>query len=157
MNKFEDINKQTKLAHEQVREMFFQIQNESGAAIKPIGVFTFFYNYLKQFSNSKMIKVKARNISDVYCALQNEFFLTNGCKNSHEWFYMTQSRWDKYGLGKKAIQNSVIFLRDNLFLETTLRQHPFKQQNKVRYYKLDLERLKYIVSYTEHNNPRNWQ
>ena len=70
---------------------------------------------------------------------------------------MTQSRWEKYGLGKKAIQNSVMFLKDNLFLETTLRQHPFKQQNKVRYYKLDLERLKYIVSYTEHNNPKNWQ
>ena len=157
MNRFEDINKQTKLAHEQVREMFFQIQNESGAAIKPIGVFTFFYNYLKQISTSKMIKVKARNIADVYCALQNEFFLTNGCKNPHEWFYMTQSRWEKYGLGKKAIQNSVMFLKDNLFLETTLRQHPFKQQNKVRYYKLDLERLKYIVDYTEHNNPKNWQ
>ena len=91
MNRFEDLNKQTKLAHEQVREMFFQIQNESGSAIKPIGLFTFFYNYLKQISNSKMIKVKARNIADVYCALQNEFFLTNGCKNPHEWFYMTQS------------------------------------------------------------------
>ncbi len=157
MNNFGNTNKETKLAHEQVREMFLQIQGESGAAIKPIGLFNFFYNWLKRYDPSKMIKVKARNIADVYSALQNEFFLTNGCKNPHEWFYMTQSRWDKYGLGKKAISNSVKFLQHNLLLETTLRQHPYKAQNKVRYYKLNLQMLQGIVRYTEDNNPKNWQ
>lgn len=146
-----------KLPHEQARDLFMSIQKQSGAAIKPIGVFQFFYNYITTISKSKMNRVKARNIADVYCALQNEFFITNGSKNPHEWFYMTQSRWDKYGLGRKAIQNSIKFLSENIFIETTLRTHPYIPQNKLRWYKLDLEWLKYIADYTENNNPKNWR
>ena len=55
-----------KLAHEQAREMLMAIQNQSGAAIKPFGVFQFFYDFLKSKSKSKMNRVKARNIADVY-------------------------------------------------------------------------------------------
>ena len=72
-----------KLPHEQARDLFMSIQKQSGAAIKPIGVFQFFYNYITTISKSKMNRVKARNIADVYCALQNEFFITNGSKNPH--------------------------------------------------------------------------
>lgn len=150
-------NQKEKLAHEQVREILLSIQGQSGAAIKPFGVFQYFFRYVKAYSKSKMNKVKARNIADIYCALQNEFYLTNGCKNPHQWFYMTQSRWDKYGVGKKAIQNSVKFLSDNLFIETTLRTHPYKPQNKIRYYKIDLIRLAEIAKFIEDNNPKNWQ
>jgi len=138
-----------KLAHEQAREMLMAIQNQSGAAIKPFGVFQFFYDFLKSKSKSKMNHVKARNIADVYCALHNEFFITNGCRNPHEWFYLTQSRWQKYGLGRKAICNSIKFLTDNMFIETTLRTHPYKPQNKIRYYKIDLQNLFQIVQYTK--------
>ena len=128
-----------KLPHEKARDYFMSIQKQSGAAIKLIGVFQFFYNYIITRSSSKMNRVKARNISDVYCALQNEFFITNGSKNPHEWYYMTQSRWDKYGLGRKAIYNSIKFLSENMFIETTLRTHPYIPQNKLRWYKIDLK------------------
>lgn len=143
-----------KLAHEQARELLLSIQTQSGAAIRPLGIFQFFYSYLQKFHKSRMNKIKARNIAEVYCALQNEFFITNGCKNPHEWFYMTESRWDKYGLGKKAIYNSVKFLNETLFIETTLRTHPYKPQNKVRYYKIDMPRLLQLVKYAEGKNPK---
>lgn len=143
--------------HEKARDYFMSIQKQSGAAIKPIGVFQFFYNYISTRSSSKMNRVKARNIADVYCALQNEFFITNGSKNPHEWFYMTKSRWDKYGLGRKAIYNSIKFLSENMFIETTLRTHPHIPQNKLRWYKIDLKWLEFIANYTENNNPKNWR
>ena len=37
-----------KLPHEQARDLFMSIQKQSGAAIKPIGVFQFFYKYITQ-------------------------------------------------------------------------------------------------------------
>lgn len=131
-------------AHEIVRKSIFEMQKASGAAIKPFGLLTLFYKLLQEFSPNKMNKVKARNVSDVFSALQNESFVINFDGKNCDWFYMTWKRWQKYGLGRKAIYNSVMFLKFIGVIQTEIRQHPLKPQNPVRYYKFNLERLKDI-------------
>lgn len=154
------MNKQlgnNKLPYQQARDLLMSIQSESGAAIQPFGIYNFFYGHLQKNYPSKMNKVKVRNVATVYCALLNEFYITNGDIKPHVWFYMTEKRWAKYGLGRKAIYNSVTFLRDNQFILTRIRPHPYIPINKVRFYYIDLDALTIILQNTEHNNPRRWQ
>ncbi|MCM1404510.1 MAG: hypothetical protein NC133_03370 [Prevotella sp.] len=146
-----------KLPYQQARDLLMSIQNESGAAIQPFGIYNFFYGYLQKNYPSKMNKVKARNIASVYCALLNEFYITNGNENPHIWFYMTEKHWAKYGLGRKAIYNSVTFLRDNQFILTRVKPHPYITINKVRFYCIDLDALAIILQATAHYNPHHWR
>jgi hypothetical protein len=127
--------------HKRVRESILAMQKHSGSAIKPFGLFNVFYKILQRDSRHKMNRVKARNVADVFSALQNEFFVINHDGKNVEWFYMTEKRWAKYGLGRKAIYNSLMFLRLYSIIETQIRPHPLKRQNKVRFYRFDLEML----------------
>lgn len=139
------INTIDKPAHAKVREAFLDMEKASGSAIKPFGLFKVFYKLLQSLQPNKMNRVKARNVADVFSALQNECFVINFNGKNDDWFYMTTKRWQKYGLGRKAIYNSVIFLKYCGIIETEIRQHPLKEQNDVRYYKFNLKRLKDIV------------
>ena len=58
-----------KLPHEQARDYFMSIQKQSGAAIKPIGVFQFFYNY------KDLIRKLINNVN--FCVLYNYILLMN--------------------------------------------------------------------------------
>lgn len=132
-------------AHKKVREAFIDMEKSSGAALKPFGLFPLFYKLLQSIQPNKMNRVKARNVADVFCALQNEYFVINFDGKNIDWFYMTTIRWQKYGLGRKAIYNSITFLKYCGIVDNEIRQHPLKEQNKVRYYRFNLDRLKDIM------------
>lgn len=144
--------------HMIVRNNFLDMQKEKGAAIRPLGLFELFLKILNKFylPNGKMNRVRARNITDVFCALQNEYFIINYDGRNSNWFYMTEKRWAKYGLGKKAIHNSRVFLQDIEAIETKVEQHPHKPQNKVRFYKINLEMLENLKNAVRESNPRSW-
>lgn len=144
-NQENEVITEEKLNHEIVREAFFKMQKSSGAAIKPFGLLPLFCRLLKAFKPNKMNRLQARNIADVFSALQNEYFVINHNGKNNEWFYMTTKRWQKYGLGKKAIYNSINFLHFCCIIDTEIRQHPLKEQNKVRYYKFNLDMVKTLM------------
>ena len=138
-----------KYPHEIVREKLEKMQTFGGAAIRPFALYEFFYDVL-QGSPSSMNKVKARDITDTYCALCNEFFVINHfSKKPRTDFFMSNERWEKYLLGQKARENSIKFLSQIELIHCKIVQNPCKPINKVRMYTIDLKCLTDILDYAE--------
>lgn len=127
-----------KASHTDVREQLKEMANYCGFAMKPLGLFNVFFQMLNVIKPSNMNRSRARDIVDTYIALCNEFYVIYSYSDEpKDEFYMTQKRWDEYGLGQKARENSIKFLEEYGFIHCRKMQNPYKPINTVRVYSID--------------------
>jgi len=127
---------------QQVRDELLKMQEFFGSAIKPLALYHTFYECLQSVAPSKMNRSKVRDIVDTYCALCNEYYLLYSKKeNLKTDFFMNEARWAKYYLGRKAMDNSIEFLREYGFIRYRKGRNPYNPINTVRFYEIDLALL----------------
>lgn len=99
--------------HKKIREIMLKMQNEKGAAIKPLVLVPIFFDWLRENYPSKMNIITAKNMAEVFSALCNEHYIMSKCGmiKGNE-FFMAISRWKKYEIKRKAKERATLMLKE---------------------------------------------
>ena len=127
--------------YKRIRNAVDTMKDKTGYAVKPLGIAPMFLGYLQRHCPSKMNKLKARNMAEVFAALLNEAYLCtseHGGQRAREWFYMTDKRWEKHLLNKRNIRRYIRLLAHMKLIATYVGQHPLIRANKVTFFKIDV-------------------
>ena len=141
--------KLTPPAYKRIRKAVGTMMSKTGGTMKPIGLAPLFFGYLQAHCPSKMNRLKARNMAEVFTALLNEAYLCtceHGGKKPKEWFYMTNARWEKHLLNKRNCRRYVRLLAHMRYIATYVGQHPLIPGNKVTFYKIDADALEDLAN-----------
>lgn len=130
---------------QKIRNILEDLAEVNGFVINPICLQEYIYHYLKtKYPKDKNNISKARNTSQVFAVLCNEFYLININVQSKKEFFMTQERWEKYNIKQRMIETSTQILKDMKLLNWKYEKLQNDAYSYIKIYDIKLNKLSEI-------------
>ncbi len=100
-------NDETKPDHVLVREALIGFQKLGGAAITPLVLYQVFEKVLDA---EKLTDLSPKVVTDVFCAICNEFYTSNYKTGIQHGLVMSETRWKKYYINREERQRTMDLL-----------------------------------------------
>ena len=135
--------------HKIVNAILFKMQKVSGEfLIEPRLLQKFFLLYLNKFHPSQQNLQRALNVTRVYSLLVHQFYKSAKKFKMHASFYVSPSVWQKWFIGRKAKENSLLLLKEIgliIYYRFNRRKHTIAQNSRfVIMYQLKLNKVKWL-------------
>lgn len=117
-----------------VQHYLFKMANRCGAALNPISLAHFAFEYLQEHQPNNNNTSLARNLAYLFSCLCNEFFLMSRKKQVAQSgdFYMSAATWQKYMLGGK-IKKQVELLEKMDWIKCCIKTYSTKPYKREHY------------------------
>ena len=120
--------------HKTVNAILFKMQKVSGEfLIEPRLLQKFFLLYLNKFHPSQQNLQRALNVTRVYSLLVHQFYKSAKKFKIHTSFYVSPSVWQKWFIGRKAKENSLLILKEIgliIYYRFNRRKHTIAQNSR---------------------------
>ncbi len=131
--------------YKKIREILEELAEVNGFVINPICLQDYIYQYLKlKHPKDKNNITKARNASQVFAVLCNEFYLMNINQCTTKEFYMSQERWEKYNIKQRMIETSTQLLKEMNLLSWRYIKADYDAYTHIKLYNINVKTLEEI-------------
>ncbi len=142
---------QKKGLHEIVKNSLLNMQEPSGEfLILPRPLEQFFLLYLNKYHASQQNIQRALNITRVYSLLVHQYYKSATKFDMIASFYVSPSIWEKWLIGRKAKENSIMILKEmGLIISYRFNRNkgaPAEESRFVVMYQFNLQKVKWLYA-----------